>query len=336
MKLDQDQNTAVAVQTNVVVSAGAGSGKTSVLTRRYLRLVVEETIPISRILALTFTRKAAAEMYQRIYRRLAESRDDAFVAEQIADFDSAFISTLDSFCATIARDGCARFGIPPTFVVDEVALRERARAQAVAFIRRHSGERSLQSPLRLLGFEGFVDGLVSLATDHVAAAGGAPPSSYLLAQRAFLETQLSVCEGQIAECFATIRSLDPSGPKCVQNAIAIIEQVEAEQPLLVAAGLYDPKLCDSAVRAVEAASKIKLTCGSSKHPDVPLLKEAVAALRESAPKYASLLTTVGQWAQQEELLSLLDEFYEGVLVEKRQGGVLSYHDILVLAIRVLE
>jgi ATP-dependent exoDNAse (exonuclease V) beta subunit len=344
MKLDQDQSAAVAVQTNVVVSAGAGSGKTSVLTRRYLRLVVEEHIPVARILALTFTRKAAAEMYQRIYLQLAELRDDPFVAEQIAEFDSAFISTLDSFCATIARDGCARFGIPPTFSVDEVALRERARTQAVAFIRLHADRSSIQSSLRLLGFEGFVDGLISFSMDQIPAAGGNSPSSYLEAQRQFLESHLGEQEEQISQAFATIRGLDSDGPKCVQNAQTVIEQAEGEQPLLMSSGRYNAslaptdlaKLCNAAVRAVEACTKIKLTCGSSKHPDVPLLKDAVAALRESGPRYASLLTTLGQWSQQEELLSLLDEFYESVLAEKRQAGLLSYHDILVLAIRVLE
>ncbi|MFW6293757.1 MAG: UvrD-helicase domain-containing protein, partial [Spirochaetota bacterium] len=65
MQFDTDQRAAIAASTNAVVSAGAGSGKTSVLTRRYLRLVTEERMRVGEILALTFTRKAAAEMYER-------------------------------------------------------------------------------------------------------------------------------------------------------------------------------------------------------------------------------------------------------------------------------
>ena len=46
----------------VLVSAGAGSGKTMVLTQRYFRLLVDDGLKVDEILTLTFTRKAAQEM----------------------------------------------------------------------------------------------------------------------------------------------------------------------------------------------------------------------------------------------------------------------------------
>lgn len=56
--------------TPLVVRAGAGSGKTRVLVERYLRLVLDQGVPPGRILAATFTEKAAAEMKERVAARL--------------------------------------------------------------------------------------------------------------------------------------------------------------------------------------------------------------------------------------------------------------------------
>ncbi|MCA1949048.1 MAG: UvrD-helicase domain-containing protein, partial [Treponema sp.] len=70
--LDDEQLAAYEADHNVVVSAGAGSGKTTVLSHRYVRLVRDKKLPVDSILTLTFTRKAAAEMFSRIYQKLSE------------------------------------------------------------------------------------------------------------------------------------------------------------------------------------------------------------------------------------------------------------------------
>ena len=99
---DEDQYAAYRADNNVAVSAGAGSGKTTVLAERYVRLVTEGGFAISEVLTLTFTRKAAAQMYSRIFARLSESTHP-LAKERLAQFDQARISTLDAFCSTIAR-----------------------------------------------------------------------------------------------------------------------------------------------------------------------------------------------------------------------------------------
>ncbi|HRZ91256.1 MAG TPA: UvrD-helicase domain-containing protein, partial [Spirochaetia bacterium] len=93
-RLDPDQRTAVELRRNGAVSAGAGSGKTTVLAARYLDLVLRDGADVRSILVLTFTRKAAAEMYGRIHRELLASGEPRAL-EQVDRFSEAQISTLD-------------------------------------------------------------------------------------------------------------------------------------------------------------------------------------------------------------------------------------------------
>ena len=102
-KLDPEQLAAVNTDRNSVVSAGAGSGKTTVLSYRFLRLIIDGKASVDEILTLTFTRKAAAEMHERIHRLLAANSKNTLIMKQLRQFEKANISTLDSFCARIAE-----------------------------------------------------------------------------------------------------------------------------------------------------------------------------------------------------------------------------------------
>ena len=68
MKFSEEQTEAIRIRKNCVVTAGAGSGKTAVLSERFLSLLLDERNPakIEEILTLTFTKKAAGEMKERI------------------------------------------------------------------------------------------------------------------------------------------------------------------------------------------------------------------------------------------------------------------------------
>ena len=69
--LDSDQKGAVKVEKNAVVSAGAGSGKTRVLAKRFSYILLrDKNCRVDQILTLTFTKKATVEMNERIYREL--------------------------------------------------------------------------------------------------------------------------------------------------------------------------------------------------------------------------------------------------------------------------
>ena len=115
--LSPEQLAAVYSDRSTVVSAGAGAGKTMVLSLRFLRLVMEGKAHADEILTITFTKKAAGEMYERIHHMLsaAADGDPALSDELAAHFPKARISTMDSFWSEIARTDSLRYGITRDF-----------------------------------------------------------------------------------------------------------------------------------------------------------------------------------------------------------------------------
>lgn len=102
------QNEAIStVNQDVLVSASAGAGKTTVLIDRLIKRIMVDKVPVSRILALTFTEAAAAEMKHRLqaemHKKLSESRDP-FLEEQLIFLQTANISTIHSFCLTVVKN----------------------------------------------------------------------------------------------------------------------------------------------------------------------------------------------------------------------------------------
>ena len=110
----------------LLVSAAAGSGKTSVLTERIIRSLLNEEHPadLSRMLVVTFTRAAAAELKGRIAaaltEALAERPADKHLSRQLLMLGSAQISTIDSFFQRLVRANFEELGLPATFrIADE-------------------------------------------------------------------------------------------------------------------------------------------------------------------------------------------------------------------------
>lgn len=90
--------------TNVVVSASAGSGKTAVLVERLCQLVLKDHISIDSILAMTFTKDAASEMKARLLSKLKAQPKTDYILQQMALLETASISTIDSFCLSIVQN----------------------------------------------------------------------------------------------------------------------------------------------------------------------------------------------------------------------------------------
>jgi ATP-dependent helicase/nuclease subunit A len=111
---------------DLLLAAGAGSGKTSVLVERFVRTVLEDGVEVGRILTITFTEKAAAEMRDRIRGRLRELGAD----EAARATEGAFISTIHGFCARLLRAHAVSAGLDPEFTVLDAPEAQRLADQA--------------------------------------------------------------------------------------------------------------------------------------------------------------------------------------------------------------
>ena len=120
MEWTKAQETAINIpRRDVLVAAAAGSGKTATLTERVLRAITRRDDPtdIDRLLIVTFTEKAAAELKTRIRNKLTEisakDPDDLRIKRQISLLPSASISTIHAFYGKLVREGAAKLGLPP-------------------------------------------------------------------------------------------------------------------------------------------------------------------------------------------------------------------------------
>ena len=110
---------------NILVSAAAGSGKTAVLVERIIRRLTEDDTPtdVDRLLIVTFTEAAAAEMKERISaaieKKLEERPGDIRLERQATLIHSAQITTIHSFCLAVIRDHFHVIGIDPGFRIAE-------------------------------------------------------------------------------------------------------------------------------------------------------------------------------------------------------------------------
>jgi len=101
---------------SMVVTAGAGTGKTYVLVRKYIDLLTSRSVAVPEILALTFTDKAAAEMKDRIRKEIL-SHEGLQWEKAAEDFMIAPVQTFHSFCAQVLREFPIEAGLEPGFVV---------------------------------------------------------------------------------------------------------------------------------------------------------------------------------------------------------------------------
>lgn len=175
MLLTPEQERAVtAGKGPVVVAAGAGTGKTTVLTARVLRHVARG-VSLSRLVVVTFTEKAAAEMRSRIAERLWEAQAEGWAAQALAELPEAPITTIHGYCLRLLSEHWQEAGLAPDVRVGEPhrlrLLRQRAVDEALGELYQTEDGRKLllafaelggDAPLvnLLLGLLGFLEVLV--------------------------------------------------------------------------------------------------------------------------------------------------------------------------------
>ncbi len=106
--------------TNIIVSAGAGSGKTTVLKERVLRKV-KSGVPVNNLVILTFTNNAASEMKERIRNIILNNEE---VKDKVNEIDSAYITTFDSYAGSIVKKYNYLLNISKNFSIIDSSLIE--------------------------------------------------------------------------------------------------------------------------------------------------------------------------------------------------------------------
>ena len=102
---------------NIIVSAGAGSGKTAVLSERVLRKL--ETVDINKLLILTFTKEAANEMKERIRKKIKKTPS---LKKQLDIIDSAYITTFDSFSLSLVKKYYYLLNVSPKISIIDASI----------------------------------------------------------------------------------------------------------------------------------------------------------------------------------------------------------------------
>lgn len=154
------QNDAInARNSNILVSAAAGSGKTAVLVERVIKLITDKNadVNIDELLVVTFTNAAAAEMKSRISARLEEllslEPNNTNILKQLSLLPNAKICTIDSFCINLVREYFFRLDIAQDFnILEETqkAVIEQEAIEAIVDELYESGDESFKALVELL------------------------------------------------------------------------------------------------------------------------------------------------------------------------------------------
>jgi ATP-dependent exoDNAse (exonuclease V) beta subunit len=187
-RLTDEQRTAVEAREGpLLLSAAAGSGKTSVLVERFVAAVCEDGVSPAAVLAITFTDRAAGELRERVRARLlALGRREA-----ARDTEAASVGTFHAFCGRLLRSHPLPAGLDPDFRVLDAA--------ASALLRRRAFESSLT---------GF-------------AASGAAAVDLLAAYG------VDVVRGTVEAIYAQLRSRGELRPRLPQRDPSAPEEIEA-------------------------------------------------------------------------------------------------------------
>ncbi|MDY0087730.1 MAG: UvrD-helicase domain-containing protein, partial [Coriobacteriia bacterium] len=314
----------------VLVSAGAGTGKTRALTERFAHAVLPqrvagwEAVAVDEILTITFTNKAAGELGERVRASLRVEG----LTQQARAVDTAWISTIHGFCARLLRRHALEAGIDPAFAVaDETAARElREEAFEMAAREMHGSSEEVRDLFARWGFDpvwGAVDAItLELETRGLTGndidIGGAPDVRGLLQEALALFRH-----SEIALAPHTAKSRGAANH--VEACRGMIEQLE---PLVASSGVGAEEIAARLWRALAgysaaggSAAAIKDICSDITTTRMRLLSEAVAVLT-ATPKQTII-----------ELTSA----YRTVLAHLRaERGVLDFADLQLQAVRLLE
>lgn len=315
-KPNEQQKQAISqLQGDLVVAAGAGSGKTAVLARRFAHAVSGDdpeglAVGMDGVLTITFTRKAAAELGERIRRVLME-RGSAGIAEA-RRVDEGWISTIDSFCSRIVKRHVLELGVDPTVRYgDEVQTaqlrRDAAQSVVAAWIAEHG-----ETDVARYGASSLVEALMR-DLEKLRAMGRGPTS--LMRVRGSVPAQ--TVSQLVQRCQELMRAIDALGPPSnktrdgnLETAQAVIELCEGRQ-----------ELSDSDEAGVLLRRLLPMKFGLAAKP-----KSEAAAAREGLDRLTAELANVVLAPCAASYRSLLERYEASYAERKHAAGVMDFGD----------
>lgn len=344
---------AVFARGNVLVVAGAGTGKTRTLVDRCLHCLLEEKPPASldEILMVTFTEAAAAEMRQRIRQRLDEERarqpDNLRWHEQLALFDTAHIGTLHSFCFQLVREHFYEPGLeldPQLTVMSEEEARLLADETLDGVLRGHYGKQdaAAEAVRQLIQTQGrgWDQPVRSLVLKLHRYAQTLPnPLALLDAQeQQFANPTADLWRGWLAlagqfwraDWLSALEGLAPDNALAATCAAILRPLPEHPKPAELA------RACIAVANALESAPK-GAKGGSRKQLKDFFEESRFLRSLTAAEGHPDPLAEDWNWARRpmQALVGLAREFGTAFASAKRELGALDFHDLEQFALRLL-
>jgi ATP-dependent helicase/nuclease subunit A len=311
-----EQAAAIAVRgRDVLLEAGAGTGKTGVMVDRYCRLVCDSGLSPDSILAFTFTDKAAAELRQRIRAELARraERGSERAAAALAGIGGAWITTIHGFCNRVLAAHPVAAGVDPNFRVLDAPETGRAAREAfddavVEFLK--AGDAAREETIAAYDLEGLRT-MIAAVHDELRSRGSADPK-LPEPPRPNPEAAIAKAAAAAGECLEELRERNG------KRGEADRELLERALTLLEGPGAV-PSL--EQLQALATKSKAKALAPYKEALDAAVARVAEAG--EGGVVYAHLA----------ELLELFSTRFEAA--KERRAGI-DFEDLQILAARLLE
>jgi ATP-dependent helicase/nuclease subunit A len=344
---------------SVVLSSGAGCGKTHVLTQRYLSHLRDDGAEVGQILAITFTDRAAREMRGRIRAAVRAHLDEAGDGDEasrwerhLRGLETAPISTIHAFCATLLRQFAVEAGLDPHFDVLEDFLAANLEAEALTdcLQRLLTAQTAVSDDLKelvlLYGWKSTGDAVQRLLQERDAAERAAwlaktPEQIAADWQRHAREhllprylAFLAAVHPKIARCLWLLRVTPCKGPKMAANVACLLERLprlgEAND---LAAAVEDLK------EAAKVAGTEKAKAWQSEEV-YEKVKKALEDFRKELPTRLQLFTEIPDGladaiATGQRFVRVAEEATRAYAALKRRHGVVDFQDLLVFARNLL-
>jgi len=134
---------------NLLVFASAGSGKTAVIIEKIAQSIISGSTTLDKLLVVTFTESATAEMKQRLYDKLSENIDKPNIKDEIEKLSLADISTLHGFCQRLIKQYFFELDIEPTFSIFSDEEANFYKIKAIDYLLREKQEQGSDSFISL-------------------------------------------------------------------------------------------------------------------------------------------------------------------------------------------